>query len=388
MSFPSYKPWAQEKWLPGVLNKRQTIELIKSQLLQVKKGFREDQIGYSAFDLRLSDEAFVLPNGTIKPCKEFDRIIGDKYYTVPFTPDTDGIYDLIAGTSYLIKVEEEFNPLAVQSSPIYGQATAKSTIGRLDVIARLIVEGMEEYETLKPSAALTGRMYIEITPISFDVRIKVGKCLSQLRLFNGSFDEAEIQGTFVKEILHGKTDERSLSVDIENDRILPFAAFKAKINLDDKKLNLWEEGTYDPKEYWEDISARTYPNNIKSLEIEPNRFYILRSKERISLPAGAAVYCRAMDETLGELRIHYAGFVHPFFGYDREGNVPGTPLIFEVRGHNVKVNLTDGEKLARLFFYRMSEDANKDDVKNANDDYNTQELKLSKIFMKWETAKT
>jgi deoxycytidine triphosphate deaminase len=93
-----------------------------------------------------------------------------------------------------------------------------------------------------------------------------------------------------------------------------------------------------------------------------------------------------MDETLGEMRIHYAGFAHPFFGVDRSDDKEGTPLIFEVRGHNVKVNLTDGEKLARLVFYRMSEDC-KEPPKGAQKkqgDYNEQELKLSKLFKKWD----
>ena len=108
---------------------------------------------------------------------------------------------------------------------------------------------------------------------------------------------------------------------------------------------------------------------------------VSRSKERISLPQGVAVYCQAMDETLGEMRIHYAGFVHPFFGIERGDEKKGTPLIFEVRGHNVKVNLTDGETLARLVFYRMSEDCKKE--KNDNQDYNEQELTLSKFFEPW-----
>ena len=114
----------------------------------------------------------------------------------------------------------------------------------------------------------------------------------------------------------------------------------------------------------------------------------MRSKERLCLPEGIAVYCRAIDEAIGEMRIHYAGFAHPFFGKDRKDKIEGTPLIFEVRGHNINVNLVDDERLARLAFYRMSKDCKKPDPEDCkkNDeenDYNEQELRLSKYFGFW-----
>ena len=121
---------------------------------------------------------------------------------------------------------------------------------------------------------------------------------------------------------------------------------------------------------------------LNSVKLEKNAFHILRSKERISLPGGIAVYCRAIDETIGEMRIHYAGFVHPFFGRERDDGQTGTPLIFEVRGHDVKVMLTDGEKMARLIFYRMSEDCKlpKQKAKRQKSGYENQVLKLSDFF--------
>lgn len=81
------------------------------------------------------------------------------------------------------------------------------------------------------------------------------------------------------------------------------------------------------------------------------------------------------------MRIHYAGFVHPFFGRNRDDQAIGTPLIFEVRGHDVHVSLKDGEKMARLTFYRMSEDAVFEPPKKRN--YESQTLELSKFFDTW-----
>jgi deoxycytidine triphosphate deaminase len=86
------------------------------------------------------------------------------------------------------------------------------------------------------------------------------------------------------------------------------------------------------------------------------------------------------------MRIHYAGFVHPLFGRERDDEKTGTPLIFEVRGHDVKVTLTDGEKMARLTFYRMSEDCErpKKRAHRQQSGYENQTLKLSGFFSECE----
>ena len=96
------------------------------------------------------------------------------------------------------------------------------------------------------------------------------------------------------------------------------------------------------------------------------------------VPKGVAIYCKASDETIGEMRIHYAGFVHPGFGMNRTDNLPGTQLTFEVRGHQVNANLIDGEKMANIVFYRMSRS-----FAEMNKSYNDQKLKLSNIFQDW-----
>jgi dCTP deaminase len=110
------------------------------------------------------------------------------------------------------------------------------------------------------------------------------------------------------------------------------------------------------------------------------------TKPKLCVPKEVAIYCRASDETMGEMRIHYAGFVHPYFGLFREDGKKGTPLIFEVRGHQVPVSLADKEKMANLIFYRMSEDAptlSEEDKRKEAKGYGSQDLKLSKFFAEW-----
>ena len=81
------------------------------------------------------------------------------------------------------------------------------------------------------------------------------------------------------------------------------------------------------------------------------------------------------------MRIHYAGFVHPGFGLNRSDENRGTPTHFQVRGHDFKATLKHGEKLARLEFFRMSEDATIGDIPG---DYEEQSLQLSKFFRDWK----
>ena len=293
-------------------------------------------------------------------------------------PD-DGIFLLKKRNTYLFKLKERLEDL--NTSSIYGQATAKSTIGRIDVLARLIVDGMDSYEGFDPQKIVSGDMFVEITPMTFDVRVKEGTALTQLRLFVGKPEDSVITSKYLtKTILKSdnENDDSSLTVDLSPIKIggeeaSTFCAKNKQGNLN--PIDLWKTDEYNPFDYWRIFKA----DENDYLRIEKNDFYILRSKELLSVPKGIAIYCRAIDETIGEMRIHYAGFVHPYFGKNRAvDDQVGTPLIFEVRGHHINVCLRDGEKLARLIFYRMSEDCG--EVEKSYDD---QSLTLSKIFKKW-----
>jgi dCTP deaminase len=226
----------------------------------------------------------------------------------------------------------------------------------------------------------SGDMYLEVTPITFPVRVQPGTSLSQLRFFYGDPREAELRsGVLYRTIFHGEEKlDGSLTVDLQNTNIggLQVAAFCAEPGGRVDAVPLWQvEPKPDPFRYWNLTESKD-----NRLKIEAERFYILRSKERISVPRGIAVYCRASDETIGEMRIHYAGFVHPWFGLKRTDGQRGTPLIFEVRGHQVNVSLADGERMANLTFYRMSEAATGEGSPTA---YEGQRLMLSKFFGTW-----
>jgi dCTP deaminase len=370
-------PW--DNWTPGVLSKKQMKLLLTSGHLRAK----ESALGASSLDLTLSSEVYRLPAGTVKPS-------GPLYHKKielfgELLPAIDPLHGMILQPreNYLVKLVERLYDL--EKSFIYGQATAKSSIGRIDVLARLVVDGMNCYEFFTPDKS-GGDLFLEITPLTFPVRIRPGIALSQLRLFYGSPEGCRLTGpeanqTFLRDTTKG---DDTLSVDLEPVSVSghQVIAFRAKQSEQINPLVLWEK-TAKPWEYWDFV----LPSSSRHLSLRKGLFYILKSKELLALPKGAAVYCRAIDESLGEMRIHYAGFAHPFFGRSRADNQVGTPLIFEVRGHDVNVSLQDGESMARLQFYRMSEDAADEDA-DLTGPYEAQTLKLSQFFSRWPDAAT
>lgn len=391
-------PWDEGHWIPGVLSKRQVTTLFDRGYVTVQ-GSHRGKVDGSSFDLTLSDEAFAMTIGSVKPLRDepYGWFIKSKGLARELDRPADGIYRLEAKRTYVFRLNERLRK-GLAEGGIFGQATAKSSVGRVDVLARLIVDRMDTYESFNPEGLTRGEgdMYLEVTPITFPVKVKAGISLSQLRLFYGDPQHVEVRGKqLYKAILHGPGDgEGTLSVDLADVKKggLDVAAFFASPPAKgDVAIPLWKEDPKpEPWKHWK-FQSRDASNR---LQIKSSNFYLLRSKEKLSVPKGIAIYCRASDETIGEMRIHYAGFVHPGFGLGRRDRGFGTPLIFEVRGHQVNVSLADQEKMANLVFYRMSEDDKKGEEKEedrGNDEpeggndagYNEQDLELSKFFAEW-----
>jgi len=383
------------RWIPGVLNKEQTRALFDAGFISGSPNITE-LLDESSFDLTLSNNAYKMRHGSVKPLpgRPYSDVLKNKELAEPVEAGPDHSYILEAKTTYVFELNEQLDAQKLAEIGIYGQATAKSSVGRVDVLARLIVDGMDSYEGFTPEGLRSGsgRLYLEVTPITFWVRVRPGVALSQLRLFYGEPKSVEVHSPWLyRAVFPGdkNKEDESLTVDLEPADIggTLAAAFCAEAQAPDvgkdRPITLWEEADLpkpNPSDYWSLKSAEH-----GRLTIEKDKFYILRSKERIAVPKGIAVYCRATDETIGEMRIHYAGFAHPCFGA-AEGGDPahGTPLIFEVRGHQVDVSLADGERLANLIFYRMSEDV--DPAKVTPTVYNKQTLTLSKFFGEWPKA--
>ena len=387
-------PWTN--WIPGVLNDTQIRQLYNGNYIVGRGALKKEHLDYSSIDLLISDEGYWIEAGySVKPSgrEPYNSLIEKEGSAIRLNPEPDGTFLLKCKQTYVFKIQERLGS-DLWEAGFHGQATAKSSVGRIDVLARLVVDGMDQYEGFSPGrvkrANFFGDMYLEITPMTFNVKVKEGIALSQLRLFYGDPEISKVNSQeSYRTILGEQAVDASLGVDLDQVEIRgePVVAFCAR-RENTEPVPLWEEDKDEnkpsPCDYWRFVT----PDKPGRLRVEQDEFYLLRSKEKISVQKGVAVYCRASDETIGEMRIHYAGFAHPFFGKKRPDKPFGTPLIFEVRGHQVDVSLANGERMARLIFYRMSEDCEEKKTDNSitkqpKNPYQDQSLQLSKYFRDW-----
>jgi hypothetical protein len=86
------------------------------------------------------------------------------------------------------------------------------------------------------------------------------------------------------------------------------------------------------------------------------------------------------DLATQEFRVHYAGFFDPGFGYGRDGEIPGTKAVLEVRASEMPILLEDDQFVGRLNYFNMSEKPQKVYGGLIGSNYQQQGLTLSKQF--------
>ena len=183
------KPW--DNWIPGVLNKSQMLALTAEGILTATS----EAIGEASIDLTLTHEAYRMLQGSVKPGGDdrYSVILRNEKLSEKLPIPADGIFTLDRERTYVFKLAERLDSQFAEIG-IFGQATAKSSVGRVDVLARLIVEGMDQYERFDAQAlkSRSGDMYLEVTPFTFSVKVRAGTSLSQLRLFYSDPKDVEV----------------------------------------------------------------------------------------------------------------------------------------------------------------------------------------------------
>ncbi len=263
---------------------------------------------------------------------------------------------------------------------VSGKANPKSTTGRLDIFTRLITEPGHEFEWVPKG--YKGSLYLEIVSRTFPVVIRAGMKLNQLRLVRGNpliTTDGMLARLAEKEPLVYEDSENpiapqiqrglSVSVDLQGNGS-NIVAYKAKVNtlpIDLDKIN-----HYEIDEFWEVIRT---PRS-KGLILNPHDFYILASRERIGVPPTYAAEMVPFDPSIGEFRIHYAGFFDPGFGH----GVNGTKAVLEVRAHEVPILLEDRQLVGKLIYHKMAKNPDKIYGPSIGSSYQQQGLALSKQF--------
>jgi dCTP deaminase len=263
------------------------------------------------------------------------------------------------------------------------KANPKSTTGRLDVFTRLIVDGGTEFEFVRKG--YSGPLYAEIVPRTFSVVVHPGLSLSQLRFVRG---RAPSSDTHLRDLDREKgliyldetnpgtasiRDGLKVSVSLRGDRDSDIVAYRGKKNT--PLIDLKRIDHYDIDQFWDAIPSR--PDG--RLILNPGDFYILASRERVRVPPEYAAEMVPFDPSVGEFRIHYAGFFDPGFGYG-DRNITGTRAVLEVRAHETPFVIEHGQVVGRLVYSRVLDVPDKIYGKSIGSSYQRQELALSKQF--------
>ena len=288
---------------------------------------------------------------------------------------------LATNRPYLVPVTEQ---LALPAF-VRGKANPKSSTGRLDVFTRVISDYSHRFDEIAPG--YHGRLYVEVVPLSFSVRIRAGLALNQLRLMVGrspvTDDELwELHQAspvlYVKGVAAGRdqfatADGLFLTLDLKGDKG-GWVGYRAKKNT--PLLDMASTGSHRSENYWDRV--RTEKGSRVLLEHES--FYLLLSEEAVSVPPTLACEMTAYDPTSGELRTHYAGFFDPGFGYDRAGSLRGSRAALEVRAHDVPFMIEHGQRVCKLTFEKMVAEPSKLYGEGIGSNYQGQVDTLGKHF--------
>jgi dCTP deaminase len=361
----------------GILPSQEITNLIARGNISASPAINPDHIQPASLDLRLGDMAHRVrasflpgPNSTVEAkIKELRMTRVDLTAAPVFEKDC----------VYIIPLVEELN----LPENISGKANPKSTTGRLDIFTRLITDYVTEFDRVPPG--YKGKLYAEVVSRTFTVAIRAGMRLSQLRFVQGNprSSDSAIRGLDREDPLVYDEDtptkarvERGLRITVNlegaEQEIIAYKAkrFAPAIELD--KINF-----YPTEEFWE----VRHQNASRNLILEPGDFYILASKEKVSVPPEFAAEMVPFDPSDGEFRIHYAGFFDPGFGHG-SGDIKGTPAVLEVRAHEVPFLMEHGQLVGRLNYMPLLRRPDKIYGTNIGSSYQHQALTLSKQFRK------
>jgi dCTP deaminase len=276
-------------------------------------------------------------------------------------------------------------------------ANPKSSIGRLDVFARVITDYGTEFDRVREG--YKGPLYAEISPRSFSILVRTGSSLVQLRIRRGSpaFSDTALrrlhQEVGLVETPDGAAPAREMvrdglafTVDVAGDRRDGIVGYKARRHTD--LIDVDRVRHYDPRDFWEPVYAHRSPRRPEGdggIVLDPHDFYILASREAVVVPPDHAAEMRPYHTFVGEFRVHFAGFFDPGFGTSETGG-GGSRAVLEVRSHEVPFLIENGQVIGRLAYERLIARPDKLYGRAIGSSYQSQGLALSKHFRDFPTG--
>ena len=331
----------------GILPCQSIETLIAGGAIMSDTPFDADQVQPASLDLRLSDTAWRVRASFLPGKRKVeDRIADVAMHTIDLS---DGVV-LEKGCVYIARLQER---LALPKGLI-ARANPKSSTGRVDVFVRLLTDAGASFDDV--DEGYEGPLYLEIAPQTFSILVRPGTRLNQLRLKAGE---------------PPKLETRSVGVDLQGGDIVGFRGRRHAGVIDLDNID-----GHDPRDFWEPLSLRR-----GELLLDPGEFYILASSDSVEIPVDQAAEMTPIDPSVGEFRVHYAGFFDPGFGTD-EAHGAGSRGVLEVRTHDTPFLLEHDQIVARLVYEPLTERPTRL-YGEGGSHYQKQGLKLSKHFKPW-----
>ena len=353
----------------GVLADHQIANLIAAGHVTANAPFADGQIQPASLDLRLGHVAYRVRASFLagQHCSVSDRLAEFGMHTVPLD---DGAV-LEKGCVYVVPLQESLSlPRGMTAA-----ASAKSSIGRLDLLTRIITDHGKEFDRVPDG--YTGPLYVEICPRSFSVVAQTGQMLNQIIFRQGKTVMSDTDLLALHDttpIVDGKpviSEGLGFSVDLRP-ATGSLIGYRAKPHTG--VVDLGQRNHYNPADYWEEVHTTT-----GWIILDPGAFYILVSRESITIPPMQAAEMAPYLAMVGEFRVHYAGFFDPGFGWAAAGGT-GSRGVLEVRCHEAPFVLEHGQIVGRLVYERMSAQPQALYGQEIASNYQGQGLKLSKHF--------
>ncbi len=329
---------------------------------------RTDQFQPASLDLRLGDRAYRVRASFLAGSRRTVKERLTEFEMHCFSLEDGAVLE--RGCVYLIPLQERLR----LPKRIRAVANAKSSAGRLDLLTRLVVDNGIEFDRIE--AGYEGPLYAEICPRSFSVLVRTGSRLNQVRFCAGDalLNDSELaELNRQAPLVLGKARIRGgLAFSVDLDRNRTPAGFRAKPHTSVIDVDL--EESYDPDEFWEPVHATS-----GNLILDPGSFYILVSRESVTIPPSHAAEMVPYIAMVGEFRVNYAGFFDPGFGHSESGGGESRSVL-EVRCHETPFLLEHGQLVGKLIFQRMIEPPRRPYGSVLGSNYQGQGLKLSKHF--------
>ena len=355
----------------GVLPAEAIARLIDSGAIALAGPLRPRQLQPASLDLTLGARAWrVRASFLPSRARTVAERLGDGLTMHEVSLENGAVLE--RGCVYVVELNERVS----LPETVSGAANPKSSTGRIDVFVRLVTDYGAAFDEIPQ--AYNGPLYAEVSPRTFSILVRRGSSLSQLRLKAGAcaLRDAEMRA------LHEETPLIDAPADIDGG-----VGVRVKIAGDANEIIGWRArrhaalidvdapGALAAEDYFEPMAAPASGFII----LDPDEFYILASKEALTVPPDYAAEMTPINTGLGEFRVHYAGFFDPGFGWSAQRS-NGSRAVLEVRSHDAPFVLEDGQLVARLAYERMAARPGRLYGEDLASNYQGQGLKLSKHF--------